>query len=248
MKRRSFFYCHVFSQGPMTMRPNFDSLNIDFGAQALPSQARCSPRAQHPRRADDGYIDILQSAYGYTVPNNPLPHAGARESVEPLNHNENHFPGYGLALQEHRSGSTEAFSTASCHRYPEASSDRLPRTEFESLETSFDAGHSIPNLLSAQEVTQMGDILSSAACEDMSMFNNRQFYCWLHGCNGRAFTNISNYRRHCRERSHDHTKPTCPRCGKQFLREAARDSHFYNRRCKVLGVDANGVVRWAPMQ
>jgi hypothetical protein len=28
-----------------------------------------------------------------------------------------------------------------------------------------------------------------------------QYACWQHGCNGRTFTTLSNYRRHCRERS-----------------------------------------------
>ncbi|CAK1362614.1 uncharacterized protein RHO25_007130 [Cercospora beticola] len=74
------------------------------------------------------------------------------------------------------------------------------------------------------------------------------YFCWQHGCNGRAFTNLSNYRRHCKEKSESYRKPVCPRCGRQFVREAARDSHYGQKRCKVVAIDANGAAMWSSVQ
>lgn len=63
--------------------------------------------------------------------------------------------------------------------------------------------------------------------------------CWQHGCNGRSFSSLSNYRRHIRERS----KPPamCQLCGQRFSRKGARDAHQAQQRCKVVYFDSNGV-------
>nr|POE54278.1 hypothetical protein CFP56_77802 [Quercus suber] len=88
---------------------------------------------------------------------------------------------------------------------------------------------------------QPTDVASTLALQE------RQYVCWLHGCNGRTFTNFSNYRRHCKERSDEYAKPVCPRCGREFLRETARDSHYQQRRCRFIDVDGNGVHISTPM-
>lgn len=58
------------------------------------------------------------------------------------------------------------------------------------------------------------------------------FRCWDHGCGGIQFSTLSNYRRHCREKSMpvDETA-LCPLCGKSFKRTAARDAHLARQRC-----------------
>lgn len=66
------------------------------------------------------------------------------------------------------------------------------------------------------------------------------YVCWQHGCKGRSFTTLSNYRRHCREKSSGYAKPQCPVCGQHFLREAARDAHLQLQRCKIVGIDPSG--------
>jgi hypothetical protein len=65
--------------------------------------------------------------------------------------------------------------------------------------------------------------------------------CWLHGCNGRVFTSVNNYRRHCREQGQSCDKPTCPICGRTFTRRTARDQHYTKKRCKVVDNDWNGI-------
>lgn len=59
-----------------------------------------------------------------------------------------------------------------------------------------------------------------------------KFQCWEHGCGGRTFTNLSNYRRHCRERSLSHSKSQCTRCLRCFSRPAAKQRHQIEGRCK----------------
>lgn len=65
--------------------------------------------------------------------------------------------------------------------------------------------------------------------------------CWLHGCGGRSFTHLSNYRRHCREKSKSKVDFSCFRCGKHFTRKAAWKTHGEQQRCRFIDYDANGV-------
>jgi hypothetical protein len=65
--------------------------------------------------------------------------------------------------------------------------------------------------------------------------------CWQHGCEGRSFSNISNYRRHCKEKSELQTKAVCHRCGRTFSRTTSRDLHYRRQRCLLTLLDANGV-------
>jgi hypothetical protein len=76
------------------------------------------------------------------------------------------------------------------------------------------------------------------------MLQKVQYVCWQHGCKGRKFTTLSNYRRHCKERSWGYARPQCPLCGQQFLREAARNAHYNQQRCRVAGINANGKHAW----
>ena len=77
--------------------------------------------------------------------------------------------------------------------------------------------------------------------------NKGQVQCWQHGCNGRTFSSLSNYRRHCREKGLNR-QPTCPECGRGFSRRGARDSHYQKRRCKMVALDGSGVPSWVPME
>lgn len=57
--------------------------------------------------------------------------------------------------------------------------------------------------------------------------HKRIYQCWEHGCEGRVFSTLSNYRRHCRERSMlAEGSITCPLCGKRFTRASARNAHL----------------------
>jgi hypothetical protein len=66
--------------------------------------------------------------------------------------------------------------------------------------------------------------------------------CWLHDCNGRSFTHLSNYRRHCREKSGLKSHNFCRLCSRRFTRKAAWKVHVNEQRCKFINYDANGVA------
>lgn len=58
------------------------------------------------------------------------------------------------------------------------------------------------------------------------------FQCWDHGCDGRSFSSLSNYRRHCRERSTTtETVFHCPHCSQTFTRASGRNMHVERGRC-----------------
>ncbi|CAK1366484.1 unnamed protein product [Cercospora beticola] len=98
-----------------------------------------------------------------------------------------------------------------------------------------------------------GQIQSTCVPSDQSLSigaskpQEQVYFCWQHGCQGRPFTNLSNYKRHCREQDQAYAKPACPRCGKSFLREKVRDDHYLQRRCRVVSIDANGVPLLIPL-
>jgi hypothetical protein len=63
------------------------------------------------------------------------------------------------------------------------------------------------------------------------------YKCWQHGCAGRSFSSLSNYRRHLRERTAP--RPKCPICGRKFVRTAAKNEHVREGRCTIIQLDAN---------
>lgn len=65
--------------------------------------------------------------------------------------------------------------------------------------------------------------------------------CWLHNCGGRSFTSLSNYRRHCREKSRVQAGVSCSLCGRHFTRKSAWKIHTDKRRCRFIDHDFNGI-------
>lgn len=55
--------------------------------------------------------------------------------------------------------------------------------------------------------------------------------CYDHGCDGRTFSSISNFRRHQRERAGQGPVCFCPRCGATFYRRWTRDHHVERGSC-----------------
>lgn len=77
--------------------------------------------------------------------------------------------------------------------------------------------------------------------------NSTSIQCWIHGCEGRTFTCLSNYRRHCKEKDSIYAKVACSRCGQQFPRKAALKVHSEKARCRILKFDANGLPYRKPL-
>nr|POF17634.1 hypothetical protein CFP56_13048 [Quercus suber] len=66
---------------------------------------------------------------------------------------------------------------------------------------------------------------------------NGAIRCWSHGCNGREFSSLGNYRRHFREQHRVCKKFCCQRCGRTFSRSTARNVHFEKRKCRAIRLD-----------
>nr|POF11465.1 zinc finger protein 410 [Quercus suber] len=66
---------------------------------------------------------------------------------------------------------------------------------------------------------------------------NGAIRCWSHGCNGREFSSLGNYRRHFREQHRVCKKFCCQRCGRTFSRSTARNVHFEKRKCRAVRLD-----------
>ncbi|KIW00902.1 uncharacterized protein PV09_07649 [Verruconis gallopava] len=59
-----------------------------------------------------------------------------------------------------------------------------------------------------------------------------EYRCYQHGCNGKKFSTLSNLLRHERERGGNVNKAICEKCGAEFTRTTARNSHRDNNKCK----------------
>jgi hypothetical protein len=57
--------------------------------------------------------------------------------------------------------------------------------------------------------------------------------CYEHGCEGRTFTRIENYKRHLREMNGIGTV-SCPFCYKSFTRKSNMDKHILEGKCGVI--------------
>ncbi|KAL4971553.1 hypothetical protein BDW66DRAFT_163607 [Aspergillus desertorum] len=55
--------------------------------------------------------------------------------------------------------------------------------------------------------------------------------CWDHGCEGRKFSSLGNYRRHLREKNGQAKVHPCPDCGRVFTRSTARNFHRQSGTC-----------------
>ena len=59
--------------------------------------------------------------------------------------------------------------------------------------------------------------------------------CFEHGCNGRAFANSENYKRHLRERSRS-GKVECSLCYKDFTRKSNMEKHISDGKCAMVKI------------
>ena len=57
--------------------------------------------------------------------------------------------------------------------------------------------------------------------------------CFEHGCAGRSFSTLGNYRRHRKERSGCTAQFLCSRCGRIFSRSTARNIHERKGNCSI---------------
>ena len=72
--------------------------------------------------------------------------------------------------------------------------------------------------------------------------------CWEHGCGGRLFSTKSNLARHQREKAGTSPKSMCHKCGANFTRSTARDSHLATKSCNTIRRYSNGRIRKSQMR
>jgi hypothetical protein len=64
--------------------------------------------------------------------------------------------------------------------------------------------------------------------------------CWDSCCNGRTFSNKSNFTRHQREKRNGRAELKCCFCGVGFTRATAKQAHEAERRCRNSGGNNGG--------
>lgn len=79
------------------------------------------------------------------------------------------------------------------------------------------------------ESTQLREAHSSR--HGPSQATRMEIRCWDHGCEGRKFSSLGNYRRHLREKNGHAKVFPCPDCGKAFTRSTARNYHKESGTC-----------------
>ena len=95
--------------------------------------------------------------------------------------------------------------------------------------------------------TESCDISNAATQTDpwsqSVLFQDHRPRCFDHGCEGRTFSSMENFRRHIRERDHD-TRVVCDLCGVSFSRKSNRDKHVLSGKClgfKRIVLDASNI-------
>jgi len=146
-------------------------------------------------------------------------------------------PSADQAIHEH-SMNDGSVNVCSDYRYSAPSDYSMNATAF--VNTGYTPG--ISRVTEDRTETNPGESRTHiAALTHEAVTTTTPIRCWLHGCNGRSFAHLSNYRRHCREKSRLHVKHFCPLCGKYFTRRTAWKIHTDQDRCRITGHDANGV-------
>lgn len=189
---------------------------------------------------------ILQAlGYGYILQHEAIQHAKATWGLDPAkmaSHASCLWSSHDLSQQQHLQ-----MSAANLQR-SETTSDRcssrrrtLSSTGSESSTMAFDRPQQLQisdiklntgDSMSLEKPKNKGSTIieSSIQMDDMGnrvVVHKRTFQCWDHGCNGRIFSTLSNYRRHCREKKLlVEGRISCPVCGKRFTRTSARDAHL----------------------
>lgn len=88
---------------------------------------------------------------------------------------------------------------------------------------------------SATEFTPSAHGLQSGATRppqyESAKAKQMEIRCWEHGCEGRKFSSLGNYRRHLREKNGQAKVYPCPECGRVFTRSTARNYHKESGTC-----------------
>ncbi|KAL4810623.1 hypothetical protein BDV18DRAFT_155236 [Aspergillus unguis] len=72
---------------------------------------------------------------------------------------------------------------------------------------------------------------SSSSKGSSTSTSTLEIRCWDHGCEGRKFSSLGNYRRHLREKNGQAKVHPCPDCGRVFTRSTARNFHRESGTC-----------------
>lgn len=162
----------------------------------------------------------------------------------------------GQRLENGYNTRTQQYGLAACSNYPPLDALDAARSGYQA-----DGGNRVVDVTpSLYAASTLSGATSSAAVSSHSHSLSQPGYtvpqsstdsgavqCWQHGCDGRFFASVSNYRRHCKEKDGSSARASCPRCLQSFSRTAARDVHYTQGRCKTVAFDASGVPWRIPL-
>jgi uncharacterized Zn-finger protein len=78
-----------------------------------------------------------------------------------------------------------------------------------------------------------------------SITSHGELRCYEHGCEGRTFSRIENYKRHLREKNGTNTV-RCTLCHQVFTRKSNMTNHILQRRCSIIKeFDEMDQAQWA---
>ena len=107
----------------------------------------------------------------------------------------------------------------------------LPRPTLSPLQLLPSTTSGLPDTYTTQCVDYVSDSLTIRRTPD-TVTQTTQPQCFDHGCNGRTFSCLENYKRHLRERER-RTHVICGFCHTSFSRKSNRDQHIVMGRCKA---------------
>ena len=194
----------------------------DTDPPIIDCQDGCSSNLLHSRTNMSGKPHMR---LGHTGLESSITNASAIESYSSLT-------GLNYGLNTPRINATQRY----LYYVPEKAS--TPRCISTNTNAASDESRALQGSLASDPVQSRSDAATNS--QDMETPPST-IRCWLHNCSGRAFTHLSNYRRHCREKSGRQAGFPCSLCGKHFTRKAAWKIHTDQKRCKFIDYDANGV-------
>jgi uncharacterized C2H2 Zn-finger protein len=189
-----------------------------FGGSTGYSSQQASPEMVPQTAIDRGYQDNepFFSSWAPEVAVYPQTEAQSRR---PSHHSDPGFPTHMRNVATHRPLTNLQHNTAFTTQTADAHGIERANAPLADLSASTDPSPS-------------ADPSFSATSSPVSEYVNRAtIRCYDHGCDGRTFSSISNYRRHQRERAGQSPMCFCPRCGAVFYRRWTRDHHVERGSC-----------------
>ena len=152
----------------------------------------------------------------------------------PFDHNI-HWTDLDLATVSSHTGGNPAINTTDRTMANRIGTSNLSSSRAQSATQFFSAlthGSSVPSLSAYHSNNNTFTTTANASNTAGTQSSiDLEIRCWEHGCDGRRFSSLGNYRRHTREKNQCAKTFPCLTCGKLFTRSTARNLHQESRVC-----------------